>query len=106
MTFVIQAVEADAESISKHQYGCRVVQRLLEHCALQQLRSMLDQILTVVDKLAPDPYGNYVVQSLLERGRVDDKRRILRVVEEHVAELSRHKCSSNVVEEHVAELSR
>lgn len=84
--------------MASHMYGCRVVQRLLEHCASHQLQNMLDQILGSIDKLATDPYGNYVVQHMLEHGRVEDKRRTLCVVEHNIVEFSKHKCSSNVVE--------
>lgn len=98
VTFIIQAVEVEAPNMAIHMYGCRVVQRLLEHCASHQLENMLDQILRAIDKLAQDPYGNYVVQHMLEHGRVEDKRAILRVVEAHIVDFSKNKCSSNVVE--------
>jgi len=96
--FIIHAVEAEAQRMASHMYGCRVVQRLLEHCSPHQLQNMLDQILKVIDKLATDPYGNYVVQHMLEHGRVDDKRLIIGVVERNIVDFSKHKCSSNVVE--------
>jgi len=98
VTFIINAVNMKVEAWATHMYGCRVIQRLLEHCTSQQLPRMLDQILASAKKLAQDPYGNYVVQHMLEHGRKDDKGRIMQVVCQNMAEFSKHKCSSNVVE--------
>merc|ERR1719282_479735 len=84
--------------MASHKYGCRVVQRLLEHCTSHQLENMLDSILRAVPRLAQDSYGNYVVQHMLEHGRKEDKRRIIIMIQENIVELSQHKCSSNVVE--------
>merc|ERR1712013_697982 len=79
-------------------YGCRVLQRLLEHCASTQLETILNQILGAVPELAQNLYGNYVVQHMLEHGRLEDKIYIVQIVENSIVEFSQHKCSSNVVE--------
>ena len=54
-------------ALSTHQYGCRVVQRLLEHCTMAKQRaSVLGEVLRATPALAQDQYGNYVVQHVLQ----------------------------------------
>jgi len=84
--------------MASNMYGCRVVQRLLEHCAPGQLATMLDQILSSVDRLAQDPYGNYVVQHTLQHGRKEDKKQIINVIKADIVAFAKNKCSSNVVD--------
>merc|ERR1719343_1241212 len=84
--------------MTENVYGCRVVQRLLEHCAASQLSRVLQEILSKVKQLAVNNFGNYVVQHILEHGRPEDKKQIIQVVTGNIVEFAKHKCSSNVVE--------
>merc|ERR1719399_51911 len=68
--------------MAMHSYGCRVIQRLIEHCTQQQMVPILDE----------------VIQHVLSHGRVQDKKRIIAVVKLNVQTLSGKKCASNVVE--------
>ncbi|MQM01138.1 hypothetical protein Taro_033880 [Colocasia esculenta] len=61
--FIISSFFDQVVTLSTHPYGCRVIQRVLEHCddpKTQQI--MMDEILQNVCLLAQDQYGNYVVQ--------------------------------------------
>lgn len=51
-----------------------------------------------VAKLSKDKHGNYVVQCILERGRREDKQKIVQVIRESFLEFAKDKVSSNVVE--------
>ena len=62
--------------LSCHPYGCRVVQRLLEHCLPCQTESLLKELLVHTEQLIQDQYGNYVVQHVLDHGEALDKSRI------------------------------
>ncbi|XP_068339993.1 pumilio homolog 2-like [Pyrus communis] len=58
LTFFDQVV-----TLSTHPYGCRVIQRVLEHCKDENTESkVMDEILGAVSMLAQDQYGNYVIQ--------------------------------------------
>ena len=48
--------------LGMHPYGCRVIQRILEHCPHSQVAGMLQDIVTRCRELVLDQYGNYVVQ--------------------------------------------
>merc|ERR1711879_360057 len=78
-------------------FGCRVVQRLLEHCSSNHLQRVLDNILACVPRLTQDAYGNYVIQHMLEHGRKEDKRTIISIIRKNIVDFSFGKCSSNVV---------
>jgi len=56
-------------SLSTHPYGCRVVQRVLEHCTINDAKEHIRKdILRSTAPLATDQYGNYVIQHMLEHG--------------------------------------
>uniref|UniRef100_A0A2P2MFT6 Pumilio homolog 1-like isoform X2 n=1 Tax=Rhizophora mucronata TaxID=61149 RepID=A0A2P2MFT6_RHIMU len=61
--FIVSTFYDQVVTLSTHPYGCRVIQRVLEHChdaKTQQI--MMDEILKSVCMLAQDQYGNYVIQ--------------------------------------------
>ena len=78
-------------SLSTHPYGCRVIQRILEHCTPAQTQPLLDQLHMRVDQLVEDQYGNYVIQHVLEHGRPEDRAKIVNVVKGKVVTMSQHK---------------
>lgn len=96
--FIVDAFQSKVCRMAMHCYGCRVVQRLIEHCTQQQMAPILDEVLRNVPGLSDDAYGNYVIQHVLVHGRLNDKKRILATVKDHILELSAKKCASNVVE--------
>jgi pumilio RNA-binding family len=63
LQFVIDAFVGQVKELSTHPYGCRVIQRILEHCCDTQKFGILDEILVNIDGLIQDQYGNYVVQA-------------------------------------------
>ncbi|KAA8535032.1 hypothetical protein F0562_030035 [Nyssa sinensis] len=65
-------------TLSIHPYGCRVMQRVLEHCSDAKTQCIvMDEISQSVCMLAQDQYGNYVVQHVLEHGKPLEQRQIL-----------------------------
>lgn len=64
-----QDIKGSVVGLSTHPYGCRVVQRVLEHCTLEDVKAFIRrQILFSTLPLATDQYGNYVIQHMLEHG--------------------------------------
>lgn len=78
-------------SLSTHPYGCRVIQRILEHCTPEQTTPVLEELHQHTEQLVQDQYGNYVVQHVLEHGCQEDKSKIVNVVRGKVLNLSQHK---------------
>ncbi len=56
-------------SLSTHPYGCRVIQRILEHCKPEQTSPILEELHQHTEQLLQDQYGNYVIQHVLEHGK-------------------------------------
>lgn len=93
-------------ALSTHPYGCRVIQRILEHCTADQTSPILEELHQHTEQLVQDQYGNYVIQHVLEHGRADDKNQIVGAARGKVLALSQHKFASNVVEKCVTHASR
>ena len=66
--------------LSIHPYGCRVIQRVLEHCSDEQKKPVLEALHSNMKRLVIDQYGNYVVQHVVEHGDDSDKDRIVEEV--------------------------
>lgn len=97
--FIISAFRGQVASLSMHPYGCRVIQRVLEHCTDElQSQFIVDEILESVCTLAQDQYGNYVTQHVLERGKTQERSQIIKNLAGQVIKMSQHKFASNVVE--------
>jgi len=97
--FIVNDVLFNTVTLSCHPYGCRVLQRILEHCDENRKTAVLDEIRKCHRKLLDDQYGNYVIQHVLQFGRQEDRDSILEIiVESGLLGLSRQKFASNVVE--------
>lgn len=97
--FVVDDVLNNVASLSCHPYGCRVLQRILEHCIEEKKVAALDEIRKCHKTLLDDQYGNYVIQHVLQFGRQSDRESILKiVVAGGLLKLSKQKFASNVVE--------
>lgn len=72
---------------ARHRFGCRVVERLLEHCQPEQVGSLVEDILEHAPQLCSDQFGNFVVQHVLEFGCDDHKHRMSQVVAGQIASI-------------------
>uniref|UniRef100_A0A914IH57 PUM-HD domain-containing protein n=1 Tax=Globodera rostochiensis TaxID=31243 RepID=A0A914IH57_GLORO len=103
LQFVVDAIlsspsDSQVASLSLHEYGSRVIRHVLEHCAEQQKRPVLEQLLDNVPTLITDKHGSFVIQLVLEHGRPEDRERIVRSLHEKVTCLSLHKYGNLVVQ--------
>ncbi|KAJ3668958.1 hypothetical protein LUZ60_010908 [Juncus effusus] len=97
--FIISVFYDQVVPLSMHPYGCRVIQRVLEHCHDEKTQQIvMDEILKSVCLLAQDQYGNYVVQHVLEHGKSDERSLIIEKLAGQIVQMSQQKFASNVVE--------
>jgi pumilio RNA-binding family len=97
--FIISIISDQVVTLSTHPYGCRVIQRILDHCDDPKTQTkVMDQIMGSVSMLAQDQYGNYVIQHVLEHGKPDERSTIIQELAGNIVQMSQQKFASNVVE--------
>ena len=96
--FIIDALLGQVQQLATHAYGCRVIQRLLEHCEEPSRNAVLRELHACGPSLIPDQYGNYVAQHIIQRGGPEDRKKIIALIKAQLLPFSAHKFASNVVE--------
>ncbi|XP_057788787.1 pumilio homolog 4-like [Salvia miltiorrhiza] len=97
--FIISSFLGQVVTLSTHPYGCRVIQRVLEHCDDPKTQQkIMDEIMSSVCKLAQDQYGNYVIQHVVEHGKPHERATIISKLAGQIVKMSQQKFASNVVE--------
>ncbi|KAJ6630821.1 armadillo-type protein [Mycena sp. CBHHK59/15] len=85
--------------LASHPFGCRVLQRCLQHLPDVQTRPLLDELLhNYTTNLMQDQFGNYVIQFILEHGHAQDKAQVVAQLRGRMLIMARHKFASNVCE--------
>eukprot|EP00971_Amphidinium_carterae_P342066 6481216-Amphidinium_carterae.2 len=98
--FIVREFLGNAREVARHQYGCRIFERLIEHCPDQgDMSSLLDEIVVDAEPLCRHPFGNFVVQHLLEHGSVERRSGILRQVDFKLPALAMHRTASHFVQQ-------
>lgn len=83
LQFIVNELTATpglTKQVACHRHGCRVLQRILEHCSPEQTARPTDDIVNSASDLSMDPYGNYVVQKVFEVGSASARRRLAQAV--------------------------
>ena len=100
--FIFDAAYDHSLEIATHRHGCCVLQRCLDFGAKEQFQELCKRLLSNIDKLTLDPFGNYVVQYIInketERHNYDYTYKIVHLLKPKITELSLHKFGSNVIE--------
>jgi len=96
--FMIVAFKGRAKDLSSHPYGCRVIQRILEHGSNNQKTAILEELRQYYSELIQDCYGNYVIQFVMQHGWESDRQVLIKEVQSKLLDFSQHKFASNVVE--------
>lgn len=98
IAFIMDAFAGEIGKLATHSYGCRVIQRMLEHCEPGRKRAILQELHAEGETLITDPYGNYVTQHIVEHGGPEDRDKVIALVTANTYKHSKHKFASNVVE--------
>lgn len=99
--FIINAFVGQVNNLATHPYGCRVIQRILEHCGEQAQAAILKELYACGGSLIQDQYGNYVTQHVIEHGKDEERAKIIALVTAELVQFSKHKFASNVVEKSI-----
>lgn len=96
--FIINQVAAECVTIGTHRHGCCVIQRCIDHADPMQQYFLISRITENSFVLVQDPYGNYVVQYILDIGESRFSDPVCRCFLGNITSLSKQKFSSNVIE--------
>lgn len=105
--FIFDIIQANLLYIACHRHGCCVLQRCLDYGNKQQCQQLSQEIAKHTIKLSLDPYGNYVVQYVLNKYSVGGDAQntdnqvidiIIQEIKSNFIQLSLHKFGSNVIE--------
>jgi hypothetical protein len=78
--------------MAKDQHGCRFLQRTFSEGTPQDVEKIFLEIIDHIVELMTDPFGNYLVQKLLEVCNEDQRMQILRTITRKAGELVRISC--------------
>ncbi|KAG6895519.1 hypothetical protein C0992_000863 [Termitomyces sp. T32_za158] len=84
--------------VATHRHGCCVLQRCIDHASDHQRVQLVTEITYHALTLVQDPYGNYVVQYILDLNDNRFSDAVIRQFIGNVCALSVQKFSSNVIE--------
>jgi hypothetical protein len=96
--FIFEAVGHHCVDVGTHRHGCCVLQRCIDHAAGEQKRWLVDRITENATTLVVDPFGNYVVQYIIDLNEPAFTEPLVRTFASSIITLSKHKFSSNVIE--------
>jgi hypothetical protein len=84
-------------AIAAHQYGCRVLQRFLEHFPSDRLHVLIEDALGYVIDLSKHNYGSFFIQHLLEYGEAGHVDKLLQSLTLHASSLASDPCGVTVL---------
>ncbi|KAI9742450.1 MAG: hypothetical protein M1818_003984 [Claussenomyces sp. TS43310] len=96
--FIFDAVGTHCVDVGTHRHGCCVLQRCIDHASGDQKAWLIRQISNNAYTLVQDPFGNYVVQYILDLNEPVFTEPLVAMFQGRVGQLSRQKFSSNVIE--------
>ncbi|KAF5235412.1 hypothetical protein FAUST_7103 [Fusarium austroamericanum] len=96
--FIFDAVGNNCVEVGTHRHGCCVLQRCIDHASGDQKLWLIQRITEHARVLVQDPFGNYVVQYIIDLNEPIFTEPIVQTFKDCISQLSRHKFSSNVIE--------
>ncbi|KAH8726074.1 armadillo-type protein [Phaeosphaeriaceae sp. PMI808] len=96
--FIFDAVGEHCIVVGTHRHGCCVLQRCIDHASGFQKVDLVRKITAHSFHLVQDPFGNYVVQYILDLNDPAFTTPMCEGFRGKVVELSKQKFSSNVIE--------
>lgn len=105
LTPVVETIALDGQRLASTQQGCIAIMRVIEHGLPEQRQLLITSLLPALPSLTMNPYGNYVVQCILEAatndGTITD---VCKAFTGHWVSLSCDKYASNVMEKAVRQV--
>jgi hypothetical protein len=97
MRFVMAEIKGNAAVVARHRYGCRVIERLIEHSPWECVEPLIDEMFDGVEKLCRHAFGNFVIQCIMEHGRDHHRQQVAEVLCTDAVRFAKHRVASHVV---------
>lgn len=98
LQFIFDAVGINCVAVGTHRHGCCVLQRCIDHASGGQKAQLISQITEHAFHLVQDPFGNYVLQYIVDLQEPCFTDPLCHVFRGQIPQLSKQKFSSNVIE--------
>jgi hypothetical protein len=85
---ILQQGPGAVVAVAAHQYGCRILQRFLEHFPSDRLQVLIEDVLSAVRYLSMNEYGSFFIQHLLEYGDASYVGELLQSLTLHASSLA------------------
>ncbi|KAE9605479.1 putative armadillo-like helical, pumilio, RNA binding domain-containing protein [Lupinus albus] len=82
-------VRGNIHLIAKDQYGCRFLQRVFDEGTPEDVQEIFNEIINHVVELMMNPFGNYLMQKLLDVCTEEQRTRMLLIITEEPGQLVR-----------------
>lgn len=96
--FIFDSISSNVMDVATHRHGCCVIQRCMENASEHQQRQLALAIIEASSILVQDPFGNYVIQAVLDLGIPEFVSLLFKNFKNRICTLSVQKYSSNVIE--------
>lgn len=96
--FIFDGVGNNCIVVGTHRHGCCVLQRCIDHASGHQKAQLISQITANAFSLVQDPFGNYVVQYIVDLAESAFTDPLCYSFKGRIPLLSKQKFSSNVIE--------
>ncbi|XP_027907785.1 pumilio homolog 12-like [Vigna unguiculata] len=103
-TFIIDEVAENCVEIATDKSGCSILQKCLHHAKDNNMKRLIEEIVSHASLLTEHPFGNYAVQHVVKMKIPRVNAEIMLQLQGRYAQLSMNKHASNVVE-HLLEFS-
>ncbi|KAJ2769748.1 hypothetical protein IWQ56_002430 [Coemansia nantahalensis] len=103
--FIYDSVAASCTDVATHRHGCCVFQRCIDHATRPQKTQLVNVVIAQALTLVQDPFGNYVVQYVLDLNVPEYLEPLVQKFVDHICALSVQKFSSNVMEKCIRQAS-
>lgn len=96
--FIFDTMVTKCVAIACHKHGCCVMQKCIDGASTQQRYNLVNEIISHTGIFVRNPYGNYVVQYVIELNDMAVNAAIGEQLLGSLLELGKQKYSSNVLE--------
>lgn len=90
LEFIVDEISGRAVEAARHQYGCRILQRLFEHPP-KHFPKLVEELLRSAVDLCTDHWGSYVMRQLLEHGAPSQAAALKSIMADNVSVISERK---------------